>query len=215
MSTCSTYKNLLIFLFALSLAAVCANLAASDLPELGDPASQTMSPQQEREIGQRFFRQAQASNRYVHDALLEHYFQNLGERLVNSNQLADQHFRFFLLNNPTINAFAVPGGYIGFYSGLVAMTETEGQLASVLAHEIAHVSQRHLARIFARQEKVSLATWGAILAGIIAASQGAGQVGNAAIFSGVATNAQSQVDFTREHELEADRIGVRMLKASG
>ena len=168
---------------------------SGNLPVLGDPASKTISPAKEREIGKQFYRRAREHPSFVDDVLVNHYIQTLGNRLVNRNDLGNDNFTFFVLNNSAINAFAVPGGYIGFYHGLIDVAENESQLASVVAHEIAHVTQRHLARFYAKQEGISLATTAAILAGIIASAQGAGQAGAASIYAGVAANQQAQINF--------------------
>ena len=188
--------------------------AGNDLPDLGDPASQILSPAQEKILGKQFYQQAQAHPTFIDDAQLNHYIQSLGDRLVSNNNLANEQFTFFLFNNGAVNAFAVPGGYIGFYSGLIGAAENESQLASVVAHEIAHVTQRHLARFYAKQQGISLASTAAIVAGIIAASQGAVQAGSAAVYSGIAAQQQAQINFTRGHEEEADRVGIQLLANS-
>jgi predicted Zn-dependent protease len=196
-----------LLLFA-ALSAFAANSAQNtEIPELGEPSSRAISPGQEREIGSQFYRQARSQNGFITDPLVNHYIQSLGDRLVNRNTLGNDTFTFFMFDNSAINAFAVPGGYIGFFSGLIEAAQNESQLVSVVAHEIAHVTQHHLARIYASQEGISLATTAAIIAGIIAG----GQVGNASIYAGLAASQQSQINFTRQHELEADRIGIQLM----
>lgn len=183
----------------------------SGIPELGEPANQVLSPSQEREIGDQFYQRVRNHPSFIIDAQINHYIQSLGDRLVNHNNLGNNLFTFFIFDNAAINAFAVPGGYIGFYRGLIDLAQNESQLASVVAHEIAHVTQRHLARLYAKQQGISLAATATIIAGIIASTQGNAQAGNAAIFSGIAAGQQSQINFTRNHELEADRIGIQLL----
>ncbi|MEM7209471.1 MAG: M48 family metalloprotease [Pseudomonadota bacterium] len=204
-------KSLLTGVIATTLSAAGAN---TSLPKLGDPSERTLSPAKSRAIGQGFFRQVRQQPNYIADPVVNHYINALGDHMVDSNDLGNQSFTFFVLDNPTINAFAVPGGYIGFYRGLIQLTQNESQLVSVMAHEIAHVTQRHLARIYAKQEDVSVATFAAVLAGILASAQGNSQVGSAAIYAGIAGSAQSQITFTREHELEADRIGIQLMARS-
>ncbi len=200
----------------LSLALAVSGLSAiavqaTELPELGEPSGQVLSPGKEHEIGAQFYRQARSQTEFITDPQVNHYIQSLGDRLANRNDLGNRRFTFFVFDNPAVNAFAVPGGYIGFYSGLIEVAQNESQLASVVAHEIAHVTQHHLARIYAKQEGVSLATTAAIIAGILIGAQGDSQIGNASIYAGLAANQQSQINFTRGHELEADRIGIQLM----
>ena len=199
--------HLSLLLFAALSALPAHAIQDTEIPELGEPSSRILSPGQEREIGRQFYRQARAQAGFITDSLVNHYIQSLGDRLVNRNTLGNERFTFFIFDNSAINAFAVPGGYIGFYSGLIEAAQNESQLVSVIAHEIAHVTQHHIARIYAKQEGVSLATTAAIIAGILAG----GEVGNASIFAGLAANQQSQINFTRSHELEADRIGIQLM----
>lgn len=183
----------------------------NDIPRLGEPADQVLPPGKEREIGQQFYQQVRNDPSFIVDAQVNHYIQSLGERLVNRNDLGNNAFTFFVLDDTAINAFAVPGGYIGLYRGLIDIAKDEGQLASVIAHEIAHVTQRHLARLYAKQQGISLASTAAVIAGIIASTQGNVQAGSASIYAGIAAGQQSQINFTRDHESEADRIGIQLL----
>ena len=206
-----------LFVASLCLGLLPLSAHANDenaIPELGDPSSQILSPAKEREIGRQFYLQARQHPTFINDLEVAHYIQSLGNRLINRNDLGNDKFTFFVFNNSAINAFAVPGGYIGFYSGLINLAQNESQLASVVAHEIAHVTQRHLARFYAKQEGVSLATTAAILAGIIAGAQGNAQAGSATIYAGIAASQQAQINFTRSHEQEADRIGIQFMANS-
>ena len=188
---------------------------SNDLPNLGNPSEQTLSLAEERKIGRDFYQRMRQSVQFVSDAQINHYIQSLGERLANPNNLGNQELTFFVIDDPNINAFAVPGGYIGFFSGLIDVAQNESQLASVVAHEIAHITQRHIARLYAKQRGISLAASAAVIAGLIASAQGNVQVGTASVLSGLAATQQSQINYTRAHEEEADRIGIEMLEKSG
>ena len=156
-------------ILASCLAPVLAVLThAQELPDLGSPSQQVLSPAQERAIGWQFYTQTRNQPNFVKDPAISHYIQALGDRLVDNNDLGNRDFRFFVIDNAAINAFAVPGGYIGFYTGLILLADNESQLAAVLAHEIAHITRNHLARLYQKQEGVSLAAMAAVLAGILA-----------------------------------------------
>ena len=188
--------------------------AQIQLPDFGDPANAVLSPADEREIGAMIMRELRASLPIVTDAEVEEYIQNLGYKLVSGGSGASGDFHFFVVAEPVVNAFALPGGYIGVNSGLITSTESESELASVLAHEIAHVTQRHIARAVAASENTQYATLAAVLAGIIIGAAGAPQAGQAAMTGAAAAGIQSQINFTRENEKEADRLGMQMLAAA-
>lgn len=181
-----------------------------NLPALGQPASTTLSPVQERRIGARFFSHMLRAGRIVEDAELRQYIQQLGERLVQFTSESPDEFRFFVVKSSAINAFALPGGFIGINAGLILKTETESELASVLAHEISHVTQRHIARQIAATKGTKWVTLAALLGAAIA-SGGDGDAIQAAITGSISIRRQQQISYTRAHELEADRIGIRLL----
>ena len=142
---------------ALGIGVLCACLplpSASQiqLPDFGDAASATLSPADERELGALYMRQIRAYMPVIDDPEVEDYIQSLGYSLVSSSNEGNSNFYFFVISDPTINAFAIPGGYIGVNSGLITNTDAESELASVVAHEIAHVTQRHIARAIAASE---------------------------------------------------------------
>lgn len=156
-------------------------------------------------------RQIRANLPLNRDTEITEYIQALGERLaLASGSGGDLPFTFFVIDNPAINAFAIPGGYIGVYAGLIDAMNREEQLAGVLAHEVAHVTQRHHARSFATGQRASLSTAAALMAAILisAASPEAGQ---AALAAGLAATQQRAINFTRANEVEADRIGIEIL----
>ena len=185
-----------------------------DLPSIGDSAGSVVSPEFERRLGQAVMRQVRQNTPLIQDPEVESYIQSIGYQLVANSDDNQLTFTFFVINNPQINAFAAPGGVVGINSGVILNSEKESELAGVLAHEIAHVTQRHMARTFEAASKFNMpmaaAVVGAILLGI--ANPEAGQAA-LAVVSGV--GAQYQINFTRENEEEADRIGMQLLARSG
>lgn len=186
----------------------------SNLPDLGDESGAILTPQDERRMGEDFMRQARAQLDLLDDPELNDYLQRLGRRLTAGAGLA-KNFRFFLVNNPTINAFAIPGGFVGVHTGLLLAVRNEGELAAVLAHETAHITQRHIPRMIAESRRATVPTLAAILAGILLAASSQGQGGEAAVAMATAGAAQHELNFTRGFEEEADRIGMNILNASG
>ncbi len=198
--------------FALATPLNASNLA-SQLPDIGDVGSTVLTPRQERLLGQEFMRSVRQSLNLLDDPLSTAYLQSLADRLQAKNTDNYQDITVFIVDDPSINAFAGPGGYIGIHTGLILAARTEGELASVLAHEIAHVTQRHLVRAFKAGSKTNLATMGAIIAAIVLGGNNP-QVGEAVIASSVAGSAQQQLTFSRTHEQEADRVGLDLLASA-
>lgn len=204
------------------LAAVLIGLAAlpfshadlADLPSMGDTAGRLISPEQEKQFGESFMRQIRRSGKLVQDPELNDYIQNLGYQLAAASDSPGYGFTFFLVDNPSINAFAGPGGYIGVHTGLLMAARNESELAGVLAHEIAHVTQRHLLRAYEAAQRMSLPTAAALIAAILIGSQD-GQAGQAALVGVQAASAQYQINFTRANEHEADRVGIQTLVRAG
>ncbi len=186
----------------------------TNLPDLGDESLAVISPAQERKLGEDLMRQARRSLDFMDDPEVTGYVQSLGEKLVAHSDDPQLDFRFFVINNPIINAFAIPGGFICVHTGLILATQSEAELASVLAHEISHITQRHIPRMIAESQHTTLPAMAAILAGILLASSGH-QGGDALIALTGATVAQKELVFSREYEEEADRIGMRTLARSG
>ncbi len=185
--------------------------AQQNLPSMGEPADSALSPIEEQQLGAQFMRQIRAQLPLVRDVQLTEYIQNLGARLVLASGKAESlDFTFFIIDDPQINAFAIPGGYVGINSGLIAVMQEEEQLASVVAHEVAHVTQRHHARAFATGNRATLSTAAAVLAAIII-GQASPHAGQAALAAGLAASQQSAINFTRSNEIEADRIGIEIL----
>lgn len=180
---------------------------------MGEPADSALSPLEEAAIGRQLMRQIRASLPLARDTQLEEYITNLGQQLVQASGRQTSSFNFFIVQDPTVNAFAIPGGYIGVNLGLIDAMVYEDQLAGVVAHEIAHVTQRHHARAFALGKTRTISTAAAVLAAILigAASPEAGQ---AALAAGLAATQQSSINFTRSNESEADRIGIDILRSA-
>jgi beta-barrel assembly-enhancing protease len=185
------------------------------LPEIGDATGGLLSVQLEQRIGVTFMRQVRAALPVMDDPLINTYVDGLGQRLGRNSSDSGRGFSFFVVVDPTLNAFAGPGGNIGVHSGLILTTQTEDELASVLGHEIAHVTQRHLPRAFEHQQRMTIPTIAAMIGAIILGAYGGGDAGMAAITAVQAGAVQNQIDFTRHNESEADRIGIQTLAAAG
>lgn len=192
------------------------HIFADELPDLGDVSQATISPFEERQIGLRIMRDIRADPSYFDDPEIYSYLNNLGYRLISRSSEASpyQSFEFFALQDSSINAFALPGGFMGFNSGLIIAAQSESELAAVMAHEIAHVTQKHLARMIAGQKFNMIKTLASLALAIIAARSNP-QAGQAVLVTAQASAIQSQLDFTRNHEKEADRIGLNILLDAG
>ena len=199
----------------LVVAFLVSNIALADeLPDLGDVSQSALSPVQERKLGEGIMAQIRSNPAYLDDPEVTDYLNTLGYRLVANSPDPAGPFEFFAIADSSINAFALPGGFVGVHSGLLLSAQSESELASVLSHEIAHVTQRHIARLIAAQQRVGLATMAALAVAILAARSNT-QVSAAAIAAAQAGAIQSQLNFTREHEREADRIGLQIMEKSG
>ena len=186
-----------------------------DLPDMGDPADALMTPAAEKRLGRAFIRNLQQRERFVEEAVFEEYIETLGNKLANQSDDPGRHFRFYLIENPVVNAFAAPDGHIGVYTGLVLTSQSESELASVLAHEIAHVTQKHLFRTFYRAQNMSMPAAMALLAAVlIGVGGGNAQFGQAAVAGIQAGMIQDQINYTRHNEEEADRVGMDILSRS-
>jgi beta-barrel assembly-enhancing protease len=188
------------------------------LPDLGDVSQTDFSPAQERRLGETIVRELRASGGYINDPEVNDYLNELGHRLTAASTDVKQDFEFFGVPDSQINAFALPGGYIGVNTGLILLTQTESELASVLAHEISHVTQHHMARALSAQKDSMLMSLAGLALAILAARGSSGSSGDVAAGAMAATQAltlQHQINFTRENEYEADRLGFQRLDAAG
>ncbi|MDN3609396.1 M48 family metalloprotease [Vibrio ostreicida] len=185
-----------------------------DLPDIGTTASSTLTIDQERQYGDAYMRMLRSSQPIVNDPVLNAYIDNLGHQLVANANDVKTPFTFFMIRDRNINAFAFFGGYVALHSGLFLHAQSESELASVIAHEIAHVTQRHLARSMEEQARRSPATMAAI-AGSLLLAIAAPEAGIAALTATTAGNIQGQINYTRSNEKEADRFGINTLSKAG
>ena len=191
-----------------------AQVTRSELPSLGDAAADDLSPTNERKLGEMIMRQVRFDPLYLADADTSDYLNSLGFQLVSVSPSRFMDFEFFAVRDPTMNAFALPGGFIGVHTGLVLTAQSESELASVLAHEIGHVSQRHVARMLSKQRESTAIAIGALLLALLAArsnSSSSNDLTQAALYGGQAVAMQQQLNFSNEAEREADRVGLQML----
>jgi len=206
----------IIMKFQTVIAALLASSLAlgDELPDLGDVSQSALSPVQERKLGESIMAQIRSDPAYLNDPEVADYLNTVGYRLVANSPDPVEPFEFFAISDSTINAFALPGGFVGVHTGLLLMAQSESELASVLSHEISHVTQRHIARLIAAQQRIGLASMAALAVAILAARSNS-NVSAAAIAAAQAGAIQSQLNFTREHEREADRIGLQIMEKSG
>lgn len=203
-------KLSLVFIFSLLFLLP----AHAELPQLGDPTQQNFSPEEEKMMGLNFYKALRANIEFIDELTVTQYLEDLGQRLVSRSDKADTQFKFFILKAPSINAFAGPDAYIGIHTGLILAADNEAELAGVLAHEISHVTQRHIARAITESNTSPAALFATILAGILVSAQDP-DAGAAIIYGGTAAMMQAQINFTRHNEHEADRVGIALLRESG
>lgn len=186
------------------------SLANDNLPNIGDPASTALSPAKEIELGRILLAEIRKRLPVSNDPELNQYMHSLGTRITSGGLNSNSPFTFLLVFDASINAFALPGGVIVVNSGLLTLAQRESELASVLAHEIAHVTQRHIARNFANEKSLSVISALTLLGSILAAAYG-GKFGQAAIITSQAGIQQTRLGYSRSFEQEADRIGMHLL----
>jgi predicted Zn-dependent protease len=200
---------------AISLA--CLNANAQVLPDLGDASAATLSESQERTIGNRIMREARMDPTFMDDPEIADYIGSLGSRLLAALEgPVRRDLTFFVVQDESINAFAMVGGHIGVHTGMMLLTQNESELAAVVAHEIGHVIQRHQARMAAGMGRSQLTSLAALALALLASrGGGSGQATEAAIVSAGAMQMQNLLDYSRDHEREADRVGLTMLERAG
>ena len=188
---------------------------ADELPDLGESARADFSPQLERQIGVSIMNEIrQREPSYVDDPEINDYLARLGQRLVDASANPTGDFNFFAVRDDSVNAFAMLGGFIGINTGTIMIAQSESELASVIAHEIGHVTQNHMARHFAKQKQNTLPSLIAMVVGILAARANS-SVAAATITSSQAAVVQAQLAYTRDFEREADRVGYQTLLKAG
>ena len=197
---------------SLAVSTVCAQVR---LPILGDAISGTISTQQEYEYGREFLRSARRQTPALSDPLIEEYVSNLTYKIAATSELTDHRLAFLMIDSEVLNAFAAPGGIVGVNAGLFLYAENEGEFASVLAHELAHISQRHYARNIEEQRNNRLPSMAGLLASLIIGAAAGGEAGQAALMTTQAIGIDNQLRFSRSNEEEADRIGIRNLYNAG
>ena len=195
------------------------------LPDMGDPGGDALSPLDERKIGEQIMREIRRDRDFSNDWPIYDYLNSMERRLMqaakrlqlggaNAQGSAAYDYEVFAVKDPSINAFALPGGFIGFHTGLLITAETDSEVASVMGHEIGHVLQRHLARSLERQGTNSIIALAGIVLGALAAASNPGAAAGL-ITGGQALAIQNQLSYSRDAEREADRIGFQILQASG
>ena len=195
------------------------------LPSMGDESAEELSVASERRLGDQIMREVRRDPAYLDDPILLEYVQSLWQPLVDAarqrgdidrEEASRFQWEVFLVQDRSVNAFALPGGYVGIHLGLVALTASRDELAAVLAHELSHVTQRHIARSMASASRQSAIGMAAMVLGMIAASRsGNADMANAAIAGSQAAVIQGQLNFSRDMEREADRIGFGIFSAAG
>ncbi len=193
-------------------------LQAQALPNLGGADGEELSPLMERRLGEQVMNNIRRDRDYVSDPIVLDYLNQAGGVLLSSSAEArgdaGYDFMFFAVRDPSLNAFALPGGFIGVHTGLILASQSESELASVLAHEIGHVSQRHIARMIGNQRQDALLPLAGLLLAVLAARTSP-DLSMAAMMGGTGLAAQRQLSFGRDAEREADRIGLNLLRSSG
>lgn len=197
----------------------------SSLPDIGSSAGELLSPKEEIEYGAYALYELRSYGYVLEDPLIDSWLDTVGHRLAAASDRPEQHFKFFLMRDRQINAFATLGGYVGVNAGVILTARNEDEMAGVVAHEISHVTQRHVLRSVERAKKDQIPIMLATLGMIIAAQQGSGRdsQGNrnsgdaiqAAVMGGQALAIQRQIDYTRSSESEADRVGIQTLDKAG
>lgn len=205
-------QRALLLLCCLAAYPVSAN---DDLPVLGDPTSALMSADQEYRLGRAWLRQLRGQTSIMSDPLIQEYVESLVYQLASFSDLKQPDLDIVVINSRQINAFAVPGGVIGLNAGLFLNAEDEAEVGGVVAHEIAHVSQRHFARRYLDSKKVNTAVLAAMLASLAVAIAGDGEAGMAGMAATQAAAIQSQLAYSRQNEREADRVGMQTLSSAG
>ena len=201
-------KTLLIFIFLSFI------VTANNLPELGDYSSSKISESDEIFIGRQILFQVNQSDSIIRDIEISDYLDSLGKRLINASTDPAKKIEFFIVSDPSINAFAMLGGVIGVHSGLFLASNTESELASVISHEIAHINQKHISRFLLQQERASYQST-FIMAVALLLARSNPQLASTAMAGASAGSVQGALDFTRENEKEADRVGIQTLNNAG
>ena len=214
MRTVITKTALLVVMACL---VVTSGAGADDIqiPDMGSPADAVLSKSEEARFGRAIMADIRRRGGVVEDPLVTEYVNEIGRRISAQSNDGSHSFEFFVIEDERINAFALPGGYIGVHSGLIEATRNEDELAGVLAHEVAHVTQRHIARAIHANQRQGLLTTAMMLGAIILGATSGAEAFGAGMAIAQGTAAQQQINFTRTNEHEADRIGIGSLADAG
>lgn len=207
-------KSIIIPLFFLFLFLSAPSKASNELPDIGTVGAGALTIEKEKEYGWAFSLMANQALPIIHDPVLNYYIDSLGQNIVSHADSVKLPFYFFLVEDQEINAAAFLGGHVKIHTGLFLYAENESELAGVVAHEVAHITQRHLARMLEQQSFSNPATMAA-MAGSILLALVSPAAGMAALSTSMAITMQSQINYTRLHEFEADRIGIATLYNAG
>jgi beta-barrel assembly-enhancing protease len=189
-----------------------------DLPDLGSPANAMVSLDEEYHVGLAYVNEIRNTGLIISDPEISQYAQEIGHSLSSRAEDGQHQFYYFVIRDPVVNAFAVPGGFVAINSGLILATRNENELAGVLGHETAHVTQRHIVRQLIDQSHASLVAVAAMLAAILVGStggRGSGDAVEGAVLAGQSALIQHQINYTRDSEFEADRIGIGTMASAG
>lgn len=189
-------------------------LHSGELPDLGNSSNAYLSPTQEYELGRAILKELKSAQMISNDVYVNEYLQALGYRIIATQGQAQSAFQFFVVDDTSINAFALPGGFIGVNAGLIIATESESELAGVIAHEVGHVQQKHIARMYEHMGRLRLSTIAGMIAAMLLATQNS-EAASGAMAATLAGSQQALINFTREHEKEADYVGINSLTKAG
>lgn len=186
-----------------------------NLPDLGDPAQEALTPAQEKHIAEEILKDVRFhETNYLDDPEVEEYLNALGHRLAKGGVAKRDNYQFFVLKDPTINAFSMPGGVIGVHTALIVLTQTESELASVVSHEMGHVEQHHIARMLARAPHTTAVVVASMLLAVLV-GRNSPEAAGATLIGTQAAAIQSQLSYSRGYEREADQTGLRILYSAG
>ncbi len=207
---------LLVLFSAQTLPAAAQSQAGQDLPDMGSLADSILTREEERELALGVIEQIRRAGMIVTDPEINEYVADVGRRLAFLAQSGEHSFHFFVVKDPSINAFALPGGYIGVHTGLIVATANESELAGVLAHEVAHVTQQHISRQFQAMRGTGIMSMAMLVGALLVGSLlgGGSDVMQGALMASSGMAMQQRINFTRAHEYEADRIGIGTLYAA-
>ncbi|MDR1057613.1 MAG: M48 family metalloprotease [Coxiellaceae bacterium] len=200
--------------FLISLLLLIWNITAiaDELPDLGEYSETVLSTKTEQRLAKEFIQEVRQTVPILDDPVINNYIQTLGNKLTAHAHTKRKKFYFFVISDPSIKAFAGPGGYIGINSGTITTVNSESKLAAIMAHEIAHVTQHHLERLIASTKNTQMvATAGipaSILIGTTTNNKSISNAANSAALTSMAGATQHIINFTRKHEIEADNINL-------